>query len=83
MPYGKPFEKDTGAMARGKRSIPYPSPAILRMIKENGGDIIFSSDCHDKNFLDYGFEEAQVLAESAGFRRAAVIKNGKFSFISL
>ena len=83
VPYGKPFEINTGAMARGRRSIPYPSPAILRMIKENGGDIIFSSDCHDKNFLDYGFCEAVSLAKNVGFKRTAVIKNGKFSFISL
>lgn len=65
--YGKPFEINTGAMARGAKSIPYPSPAILKMIKQNGGKIVISSDCHDKNYLDFAFDKAVELAKDAGF----------------
>lgn len=67
IPYNKPFEINTGAMARGVRSIPYPSPAILGMIHKYGGRIILSSDCHDRRFLDFAFDEARLLAEKLGF----------------
>lgn len=77
IPFGKPFEINTGAMARGVRSIPYPSPEILKMIKENGGRIIISSDCHDKKYLDFAFEQAQRLAIDCGFTEyGEITENG-------
>lgn len=55
---GKPllFELNTGAIARGYRSSPYPSPTLRRMILKQGGSFILSSDCHDKKDLLCGFE---------------------------
>ncbi len=77
VPFNKPFEINTGAMSRGNRTIPYPTPEILALIKKHGGKIAFSSDCHDKNFLDFGFDKAVKLALSQGFKEHAVItKNG-------
>ncbi len=77
VPFNKPFEINTGAMSRGHRTIPYPTPEILVLIKKHGGKIAFSSDCHDKDFLDFGFKEAVELALGAGFKEHAVItKNG-------
>ena len=66
--YGKPFEINTGAMARGKRSVPYPSENILKMIYEKGGSITINSDCHDKNYLNFYFDEAVNLTKSIGFK---------------
>ena len=66
--YGKPFEINTGAMARGKKSVPYPSPNILKMIYKKGGSITINSDCHDKNYLNFYFDEAVNLARSVGFK---------------
>ena len=83
VPYGLPFEINTGAMARGVRSVPYPSPEILKMIKKHGGEILLSSDCHDKNYLDFAFCEAADLARKTGFTRTAVIRNGKIKYIKL
>ena len=54
-------------MARGMRSVPYPSKEILLMIKEYGGKVILSSDCHDKNYLGFAFGEAEKLAIECGF----------------
>ena len=34
IPYGVPFEVNTGAMARGYRTAPYPSERLLRLIRE-------------------------------------------------
>lgn len=83
IPYGLPFEINTGAMARGVRSVPYPSPEILKMIKKHGGEIMLSSDCHDKNYLDFAFCEAADLARETGFTRTAVIRNGKIEYTAL
>ena len=66
--YGKPFEINTGAMARGKRSVPYPSENILKMIYKKGGSITINSDCHDKNYLNFYFDGAVNLAKSIGFK---------------
>lgn len=55
------FEINTGAMARGYRSRPYPAPFILEEIRRLGCPLILSSDCHDRAFLDYGFAEAASL----------------------
>ena len=60
---GKPvlFEVNTGAMARGYRTAPYPAPAIREKILAMGGRMILSSDCHDKKDLLFGLRE---LAET-------------------
>ena len=63
----KPFEINTGAMSRGYRSAPYPSRGILEKIYQGGGEVIISSDCHEKSKLDYGFDEAEKLAKEVGF----------------
>jgi histidinol-phosphatase (PHP family) len=71
--YGKPFEINTGAIGRGMRTTPYPSPEILRMIKEAGGRIMINSDCHNKDFLDCGFDLAVKLARECGFETQMVL----------
>lgn len=81
--YGKPFEINTGAMSRGAKSIPYPTPEILKMIKENGGKIAFSSDCHDKNYLAHAFDTAEKLALDAGFKTYCIITENGIEEISI
>lgn len=49
------FEINTGAMARGYRSRPYPADFLLEEINRLGCPVILSSDCHDRRQLDYGF----------------------------
>lgn len=51
------FEINTGAMARGYRSRPYPADFLLAEIEKLECPVILSSDCHDRNQLDYGFKE--------------------------
>ena len=58
LPYGIPFEVNTGAIARGYRSTPYPSDALRKYICERGGKLILNSDAHRKEDLMYGFEAA-------------------------
>ena len=63
------FEMNTGAMARGLRSVPYPAPFLLEVIRQAGGAVIVTSDCHYKAKLAYAFDEAEAMLLSAGFFR--------------
>ena len=64
---GRLIEINTGAIARGYRTQPYPGPAMLRRIRECGGRVLLSSDCHNSDYLDCGFEDAAALAKACGF----------------
>ena len=55
------FEINTGAIARGYKSQPYPSHEILNYIKSNGGKTILSSDCHSKEMLMFEFDKYRNL----------------------
>ena len=75
--YGKPFEMNTGAIGRGLRTTPYPSPELLKMIKNAGGCIMINSDCHNRVYLDCAFEDCVSLAKSCGFDSHMIFtKNG-------
>ena len=63
------FEINTGAMAKGYRTTPYPSQETLGIIREMGGRIVINSDCHKAELLDYCLEEAERYALNAGFKR--------------
>ena len=60
---GKVFEINTGAIARGLRTTPYPAPSILKIFKEHNMRGILSSDCHSKEALDFAFDKAKKLAD--------------------
>ena len=62
------FEVNTGAMARGYRTVPYPSPDSLEAIRRRGGKIVINSDCHQAELLDHAFAEARDYVIKAGFR---------------
>ncbi len=73
------FEVNTGAISRGYRTTPYPSPFILKELKRLGFGAIISSDCHNKNYLDCHFEESRELLRSCGFRELYFLgKDGFF-----
>ena len=78
-----PFEINTGAIARGYRTTPYPSENILQMIKNYGGKIIFTSDCHNKDYLDCYFKEAEKLAQRVGFTKRSIIDESGIREIDL
>lgn len=49
------FEINTGGMARGYRTQPYPADFLLKEIQRLDCPIILSSDCHNKMDLNYEF----------------------------
>lgn len=56
IPHNKPFEINTGAIARGKRTTPYPALDIAEYIHSRGGYFIVTSDCHDAKNIDCAFD---------------------------
>lgn len=53
------FERNTGAIARGYRTQPYPAAWIRDELHARGKCLLWSSDCHDKKDLLFGFDERQ------------------------
>ena len=62
------FEINTGAISRGLRKTPYPTEEILHVIRESGGKITYSSDCHRADTIACAFEDAVALAAKCGFK---------------
>ena len=52
-------EINTGAVCRGYTKEPYPSNTIIEYFKQRGKTLIFSSDCHNKEFLLFGYERVK------------------------
>ena len=53
---GKPFEINTGAIASGYRTVPYPAPALLSYLRGQGGKVILSSDAHSPENIAFSFD---------------------------
>ena len=54
---GKTFEINTGAIARGYRTTPYPGEKLLAYIRGKGCPLILSSDAHAPKNVGYAFEK--------------------------
>lgn len=63
-----PFEINTGAISRGYKTKPYPSPDMLRYICSKGGKVILSSDSHSADTLAFGFPEWERIAKELGLK---------------
>ncbi|MBR3641781.1 MAG: histidinol-phosphatase [Oscillibacter sp.] len=61
LPYGKPFEINTGAMTRAWRTSPYPSAEMIDYLRERGARFLLSSDSHRAETLLYGFEPYEKI----------------------
>lgn len=68
-PKDRIFEINTGAISRGHRTTPYPSPFILRELARRSARVILSSDSHDMSTIDCAFDEALALAKECGVKR--------------
>jgi len=72
------FEVNTGAIARGYRTTPYPSPFILKELKRLGFGAVLTSDCHDRNLLDCYYENAVQLLQNCGFSEQFILTRQGF-----
>lgn len=55
------FEINTGAMARGYATIPYPNARVLSYLSSHKTPVIFASDAHAKKDLCYAFDDMMNL----------------------
>ena len=58
---GATFEINTGAIARGKRTTPYPAQDIIDYLKKRGARLVLSSDSHRAQTLAYDFDKYSHL----------------------
>ena len=77
------FEVNTGAIARGYRTFPYPATNLLYKLKKSQSPIILTSDCHNAEYLDCYFKETKELLYDIGFRGMMLLRNHKFTKIPL
>ena len=74
------LEVNTGAIARGRRTRPYPDFPQLARWRELGGRVILGSDCHDAEKLLCGFDGALETLRRAGFRSVWRLGEGEALF---
>ncbi|MBQ7347630.1 MAG: histidinol-phosphatase [Clostridia bacterium] len=77
------FEVNTGAMARGNRTTPYPSVFLLKELKQMGYGVCITSDCHDARMLDCGFDDAEELLKSCGYTEKYILTGQGFIPVAL
>lgn len=77
------FEVNTGAIARGYRTTPYPDLFLLKELKRLGFGAIISSDCHNGEFLDCGFQEARELLTESGFKERYILTADGFRAVEI
>jgi len=64
LPYERPFEINTGAIARGYRTHPYPSAAQIEYIAAHGGSFLLTGDTHAAENLCYEHEKWYEIYKS-------------------
>ena len=72
------FEVNTGAIARHYRTTPYPDPFIIKEMKHLGFGAVISSDCHNKQLMDFWFEEAKQLLRDCGYEEFFILTKQGF-----
>ncbi len=77
------FEFNTGAIARGYRTTPYPSIPILKRLLESGFLPIVTSDCHSKDMLDCYFMECLDMLEYCGAKERCILSKDGFRTVAL
>ncbi len=72
------FEVNTGAIARGYRSAPYPALNLLHLIRKNDGKVMVTTDCHNKQHLACHIAETKAILKDVGFKYTYVLYDGQF-----
>ncbi len=72
------FEINTGAISRGYRTTPYPQMEFLKEFNRQGFGVVFTSDCHNKDYIDCFYNEAEQMAIEAGFKSKWILTDNGF-----
>ncbi len=77
------FEVNTGAIAKGYRTTPYPQINLLHILKQKNSKLMLSSDSHSIETLDFYFDESKKILRDIGFDGIYVLDNDSFKKQSL
>ena len=80
---GKIFEINTGAIGKGYRDTPYPSPFILKRLLELKAPIILSSDSHSTSTINCYFDQAEQMLKEIGFTEQMRLTESGFVSVAL
>jgi histidinol-phosphatase (PHP family) len=72
----KLLEVNTGNIARGYDTLPYPAGFLLDAWREMGGEITLTSDCHNAEHLDCAFAQSLAMLRRMGFKRLLRLGTG-------
>lgn len=76
-------EVNTGGIARGYMTEPYPSRWILEACLDMGIPVMVNSDCHHPDKIDFWFEEALELLTDIGFTHQRILIGDEWRNIRL
>ena len=75
--HNRMLEVNTGGIARGYITEPYPSPWIIELCGNMGIPLVLNSDAHRHEDIDFHYAETAAIIKKAGCRRLSVLsKNG-------
>jgi len=74
----KIIEINTGAIARGYRTSPYPGISTIEILKELNSKIIVSSDSHSAKNLNTYFNEIEIIIKKIGINEIYKFSNSEF-----
>lgn len=77
------FEVNTGGIARGIRTSPYPLENLLHILKKKDARIILNSDSHHKDTIGCWFDTARKYLKDIGFQYRYTLYNNEFQKVLL
>lgn len=80
---GAAFEINCGALNRGRKAEAYPARPLLRALHDFGGEILITSDAHDRRHLAGGFDVAVQRAMECGFTHVNVLGHDAFGQVEM
>ncbi len=79
----KIFEVNTGAISRGYRTTPYPSPELMGWLRELDARVTIGADAHHVSGVVCAFDKAEALVRASGFAEIWELGKNGFAPISL
>ncbi|HNW85666.1 MAG TPA: PHP domain-containing protein [Candidatus Limiplasma sp.] len=70
------LEVNTGNIARGYDTVPYPAPFMLNAWRELAGELTLTSDCHNAQQMDCAFEQTLAMLKANGWKRVLRLGTG-------
>jgi histidinol-phosphatase (PHP family) len=73
---GSIVEVNTGGLARGRTATVYPSPWILKLLREADIPVMLNSDAHLPENLDAFYDMARNILRQAGYTSVRILRAG-------